>query len=102
VNILITAATTAQAHRLKAQLNNDQLLLGDYLELPAFMLSSGKMISLPKPESVAYTHEMLTLCLDNNISKVYLFRENEIKLLMEAEQLFKEYNIELLIAPNEI
>jgi hypothetical protein len=102
MNILITAANSAQAHRLKGELNTDNILLGDYMDLPAFMLVPGKMLRLPDPASVAYMHEMLTLCLDNNISTVYLFREPEIKLLMEAEQLFKEYNIEILIPGNEI
>ncbi len=96
MNILITAATSAQAHRLKSKLLNDNVLLGDHLELPAFMLSSGDMIRLPNPKSTAYAHEMLTLCLDNAIDTVYLLRDEETRLLLEAEQLFKEYNIKLI------
>lgn len=99
MNILITAATSAKAHSLKTKLSADDILLGDHLELPAFMLSSGDMISLPNPNSTAYAHEMLILCLDNHIERVYLLRDEEVKLLFEAEQLFKEYNITLL---NEI
>jgi hypothetical protein len=99
VNILITAATSALAHRLKTKLNGYNLLLGDHLELPTFMLSAGNMIGLPNPNSVTYIHEMLTLCIDNEIDTVYILRDTEAKLLMEAQQLFKEYNINLV---NEI
>jgi hypothetical protein len=99
VNILITAATSAKAHSLKTKLTTDHVLLGDHLELPAFMLSSGDMISLPNPNSLAYAHEMLTLCLDKHIERVYLLRDEEAMLLLEAEQLFKEYDITLI---NEI
>lgn len=95
MNILVTAATSAQAHRLKSKLIGDHVLLGDHLELPKFMLSPGNMIRLPDPNSTTYVHEMLTLCLDNYIDAVYMLRDGEAKLLLSAEQLFKEYNISL-------
>jgi hypothetical protein len=89
VNILITAATSAEAQRLKSKLAPAPVILGDYYDLPEFM----KMIRLPNPASAAYVHEMLTLCLDKQISTVYVLREEEATLLREAEQLFKEYGI---------
>ena len=96
LNILITAASSAQAHSLKSKLGKDNILLGDHLELPGFMLSSGNMIRLPDPTSTSYTHETLTLCLDNHIDAIYMLRGEEAKLLLEAEQLFKEFNISLI------
>ncbi len=66
------------------------------MELPAFMLKTGNMISLPDPASMAYSHEMLTLCLDNSINVIYPLREEEARLLREAEQLFKEYDINII------
>ena len=98
MNILITAANSAAAYRLKNKLNSDTIILGDYNELPDVMLKSGKMIKLPNPASVAYAHEMLTLCLDKDITAVYPLNENEQVLLNEAAQLFKEYNIDILQA----
>jgi hypothetical protein len=44
MNILITAANSAEAHKLKNQLKADNIILGDYQELPAFMLKSANMI----------------------------------------------------------
>lgn len=86
---LITAAASAEAQRLKNKLNSTGIIMGDYLDLPEFM----KMIRLPNPASAAYVHEMLTLCLDQQIDTVYALRDEEATLLQEAEQLFKEYGI---------
>jgi hypothetical protein len=96
VNILITSAAAAIAHQLKNKLNNDTVVLGDYLELPESMLRSGKMIRLPNPASVSYNHEILTLCLDQNIGAIYPLRDEERNALKESEQLFKEYSIVIL------
>ena len=95
MNTLITAANSAEAQRLKNKLNTGNIILGDYLELPAFMLKSANLIHLPDPKSIAYAHEMLTLCLDTQIDNVYVLREEEKALLKEAEQLFKEFNIQI-------
>lgn len=92
MSILITAANSAQAQKLKSQLSNDEVILGDYLDLPTFMLSKN-LIKLPNPNSIAYTHEMLTLCLDKQIVTIYPLRDEELSLLKQAEQLFNEYGV---------
>jgi hypothetical protein len=92
VKILITSATSAQAHKLKNSLNNDEVVMGDYNELPAFMA----MLKLPNPASDTYAHEMLTFCLDNNIDTAYLLNQQEAQVLLLSEQLFKEYNINII------
>ncbi|MFI5137318.1 MAG: hypothetical protein ACHQIM_05785 [Sphingobacteriales bacterium] len=96
MNILITAANSAEAQRLKKKLAPAAVILGDYLELPAFMLTSAQMIRLPNPDSLAYTHEMLRLCLDKNIDTIYALREEELQLLNSAAQLFEEYGIRIV------
>ncbi|RCH55098.1 hypothetical protein DJ568_07860 [Mucilaginibacter hurinus] len=97
---LITAATTAEAHRLKSSMNPDEVILGDYLDLPEFMIKSGKMLRLPNPQSASYAHEMLTLCLDHDIKSLHPVREAEAEALVEAKQLFIEYGINISV--NEI
>lgn len=92
---LITAAATAEAYRLKSALNREEVVLGDYMELPDVLVRSGKVITLPNPESTAYTHQMLALCLDKNINSVYVLREEERELLFNAKQLFREYDIQI-------
>jgi len=96
VSTLITSANSAAAYQLKSKLNADEVILGDYEELPALMLKSGKMIQLPNPKSTSYSHQMLTLCLDKGIQTVYPLREEEATLLKESDQLFKEYDINIL------
>ncbi len=103
MNSLITSANSAQAHRLKNKLNAvDNIILGDYNELPAFMLAQGKMIKLPNPQSISYTHEMLALCLDNSIDIIYVLDNKEVMLLMESKQLFTEYNIDIQVTGDEV
>lgn len=95
MSILITSANSAMAYQLKSKLHADEVILGDYEELPALMLKSGKMIQLPSPNSASYSHQMLTLCLDKGIEVVYPLRKEEAELLKEAEQLFSEYGINI-------
>jgi hypothetical protein len=97
MNILVTAATSAEAYQLKNQLTDDQVILGDYFDLPEIMIRSGKMIKLPNPASNAYSHQLLTLCLDDNIEAVYALRDEEKQPLQEAIQLFEEYSIKIII-----
>ena len=96
MSILITSAMSANAHRLKTILSTEKIILGDYADIPAFMLQPGKMIKLPNPASDSYTHQMLALCLDNNISQLYTLEEQEYRILALATQLFDEYGIQIL------
>ncbi|MBC7399558.1 MAG: hypothetical protein H7289_06410 [Mucilaginibacter sp.] len=102
MNVLITSALSAAAHRLKSKLNTVSVILGDYNDVPAFMLAQGKLIKLPNPKSFSYTHEMLALCLDNAIDTVYVLDNIEAELLMKSKQLFTEYNIDIQLPSNEI
>ncbi|MDB5002906.1 MAG: hypothetical protein JWQ34_1131 [Mucilaginibacter sp.] len=103
MNILITSANSAKAYRFKSKLNAvDNIILGDYNELPAFMLAQGKMIKLPNPQSISYTHEMLALCLDNSIDIIYVLDNKEAVLLTESKQLFTEYNIDIQVQADEV
>jgi hypothetical protein len=102
LKVLITAATTATAHKLKSTLNNPDVILGDYLDLPAFMLNSKGLLKLPNPADDSYTHKMLTLCLDNGIETIYMLNQQEADVLLVSEQLFKEYNIGVINGSIEV
>lgn len=93
MKILITAANSAEAHRLRNKLGLENIILGDYLDLPAFMIIAASIVILPNPSSTSYTHEMLSLCLDKHIHTIYALREQERIALNTASQLFKEYDI---------
>ena len=93
---LITAATSAKAYQLKSQLQTQNVLLGDYLDLPEVMIKTGKMVKLPNPGKESYPHQMLAFCLDNNINAVYVLRSEEALALAPAGQLFSEYDINII------
>ena len=99
---LITAANTSEAYQLKNSLNSENVLLGDYLELPELLVKSGKMLVLPDPQSSSYTHQILALCLDKNIDKVYALRRPEFDILFTSKQLFNEYGITILASDDKI
>ncbi len=87
---------SANAYRVQKLLSTEKVVLGDYADIPAFMLQTGKMIKLPNPASDSYTHQMLTLCLDNHIIQLYALEEQEYSILILATQLFDEYGIQIL------
>lgn len=99
---LITAANSSHAYRLKKSLNSDHILLGDYLEVPDLLIRSGNAIKLPDPATIAYTHKMLSLCLDKNINTIYPLRKEEAYLLLNSRQLFHEYGINIKVSDNEV
>lgn len=56
------------------------------------------MLQLPKPADMAYSHKMLTLCLDKGIDTIYVLNKEEWNLLNEASLLFDEYGITIFTA----
>ena len=99
---LITAANSAEAYNLKNKLNADDVLLGDHLDLPEIMIRSGKMLKLPNPQDPSYPHQMLALCLDRAIDKIYALRKKEAEQLLNAKTLFSEYGIGILAADDPL
>ncbi|MBW4891310.1 hypothetical protein KXQ82_16400 [Mucilaginibacter sp. HMF5004] len=103
MSVLITAANSAQAYKLKSLLSKiENVLLGDYLDIPELMVKSGAMIKTPNPESPSFAHEMLTLCLDNGISMLLPLRKSELLPLAQSRQLFLEFDIQLIIPKTEL
>ncbi|AMR33309.1 hypothetical protein A0256_18730 [Mucilaginibacter sp. PAMC 26640] len=99
---LITSATSAKAHKLKSILNNPDIVLGDYRELPTFMAEKMGWVKLPNPGSASYQHEMLTFCMDTGVEDLYVLGAEEMHLLAESFQLFKEYYINIIDARTNV
>jgi hypothetical protein len=102
--ILITEALSAKAHRLKSEYsaNAVAIIMGDFKDVPAVMLKSGAIKKLPHPDAPAYPHQILTFCLDNSVSTVFILNRQEIKVLESALQLFFEYGIEIQLVKNDL
>jgi hypothetical protein len=100
--VLITQALSAAAHRFKKQFTADNLLMGDFADVPDVMLRSGSIKKLPAPQSPSYPHQILTFCLDNNVSTVYALNIDEFEALQPAVQLFSEYGINIQLIKNDL
>ena len=83
------------AYKFKNSLGTENIILGDFADLPSTMLSK-TMIQLPNPASTSYAHEMLALCLDKEIDHIYALKTEEITHLTIAAQLFSEYGIAIM------
>lgn len=98
MKILITAAVTAQAYKLKGQLDSEAtFIFANQGEVPVLPGREHLFLSIPSAGSTSFAHEMLTLCLDHQIDYVYPLRRAEILALAEAKQLFEEYNIKVVV-----
>lgn len=95
---LITGAVQAKAHALKNKMEG-KFILGDFHDLPEFMLADKSMYQLPHPSSTSYVHEMLKFCLDKEVSVIFPLHNEEIQQLNDAQQLFGEFDIEIKAVP---
>lgn len=101
-NVLITEALSAASHRFKKTITGNNILMGDFNELPEVMLKSGAIRKLPNPQSASYPHQILAFCLDNNVNTVYTLNEDEFDALQPAAQLFLEYGIDIQLVKNDL
>ncbi|WP_374163448.1 hypothetical protein [Arcticibacter sp. MXS-1] len=103
VKVLITAAATAQAYQLERILGEGvDTCFADSGELPGFMFKNKKFLTIQKGSAVSFAHELLTTCLDYEITHVFLLRREEIIALSEARTLFTEYGIEVVVPSAKI
>ncbi|WP_041537024.1 ATP-grasp domain-containing protein [Pseudopedobacter saltans] len=88
-NILITAGNHPTAGLISFLLQSEyRVISGD---------SENSSFSIPNEDSASYAHQLLSLCLSNNIEYVIPLKENEVFALSEAKVLFSEYDIQVLI-----
>ncbi len=64
-------------------------------------ISASQQLLLPKVSQADYIHELLNICLDQQINAVFAMGFAEQELLAEAVELFSEFNINLFL-PNLI
>lgn len=92
--ILITAASFSIAYKLERLLNLSEVYFADQIKMPE--IPGKKFIQIPEASSAIFINEVLKLCLDNNITFIYPLKRSEIKELLNAAQLFKEYGINII------
>ncbi|HEX8378387.1 MAG TPA: hypothetical protein VF602_11275 [Pedobacter sp.] len=98
MNILITAASTAQAYQLSRFLNTGKnIFFGDSADLPKIDVEGKSFIKIPASNSASFSHLLLAQCLDLNIKVVYPLKRFEILALAEARLLFDEYGVKVMV-----
>lgn len=95
MSALITASSDSAAFRLARLLSDKILFFGSLEEIPNF--GNTKFIKIPSTKSPSFSHELLKICLDNEINEVYPLVLDEIIELSAARTLFEEFNIKIII-----
>ena len=95
---LITAAASSKAYQLTNKLlSKENIIFADSEDLPEIMLRGKRFIKILKGNSASFAHLLLSTCLDQQITKVFPLRKAEVYALIEARQLFDEYNICVMV-----
>ncbi len=85
---LITAASNATAYQLAYHLLHHEILFAD---------TKDQKLIIPEGNKLSFAHELLSLCLDLDITLVFPLKLSEQKALAEAKVLFEEYGITLAL-----
>ena len=89
---LITAAASSKAYQLTNKLlSKENIIFADSEDLPEIMLRGKRFIKILKGNSASFAHLLLSICLDQQITKVFPLRKAEVYALSEARQLFDEF-----------
>ncbi|HEY0055168.1 MAG TPA: hypothetical protein VGB63_07420 [Pedobacter sp.] len=98
MNILITAASAAQAHKLSRFLNTEKnIFLGDSVDLPVVGFEDITFVKIPPANHASFSHLLLAQCLDLKIEAIYPLKKTEVLALAEARLLFDEYGIIIMV-----
>lgn len=95
MSALITAASDSAAFRLARLFTNKDLVFASIEQMPA--ISGTKFIKIPSAKSPSFAHQLLKICLDNQIDEVYPLLKEEIKELASSIILFEEFGIKIII-----
>lgn len=99
MNLLITAAASAAAYQLEKLVKEEGavIYLADSVSLPDVLLKTSRYIQIPSATSPSFVHQLLSLCLDLQIGKVFPLRREEVRALSAARELFAEYDIQVFV-----
>ncbi|WP_410221307.1 hypothetical protein [Pedobacter sp.] len=95
--ILITAATTATAIKIKKAFAGFKLILADYGEVPQLQTENYSFLSLGNQNKESTAHILLTSCLDQDVNMILPLYRFEIEAVSKAVTLFTEYGIKVLL-----
>lgn len=94
---LITGGKSAQALKLLKAFTEDQVILGDYGEAPAFSSPQYQFVSLGEKNEDTIAHSLLNACLDQEVNQLLPLYRFELEAVVKALVLFEEFNIHVLL-----
>jgi len=97
MKMLITGGKSAMAFKLLRNFSAEELILADYGDVPQIPISNYHFYSLGELNKDTVAHVLLTFCLDQGVDVILPVYDFEKDALCAAEQLFKEFNIHLMI-----
>lgn len=100
MKILITGGKTATALKLARAFGGEEILLGDYGDMPNMNINACSFVELGAWNAEVLAHNLLTKCLDYGIDILLPLYDAEIIALSKSLVLFKEFNIKILLPEN--
>lgn len=94
---LITGGKSAQALKLLKAFTADQVILGDYGEIPSYASAQYQFISLGERNDDTIAHNLLNTCLDQGIDRLLPLYSFELEAVAKSAILFEEFNIHVLL-----
>ncbi|KIO74963.1 hypothetical protein TH53_23410 [Pedobacter lusitanus] len=94
---LITGGKSAQALKILKAFTTDQVLLGDYGEIPSFASDQYQFVSLGERNDDTIAHNLLNTCLDLEVDRLLPLYQFELEAVMRSSILFQEFNIHVLL-----
>jgi hypothetical protein len=95
MSVLITAATNSAAFQLARILNTEDICFASDIDIPVF--PGKRFLKFPSTDCSSFIHEVLKICLDNQIVEIYPLLHDEIIEFSKSRQLFEEFDIKLVI-----
>ena len=94
---LLTGGKSAQALKILKAFTGNQVLLGDYGEIPAFTSAQYQFVSLGTRNDETIAHNLLNSCLDLEVDRLLPLYQFELEAVMRSAVLFEEFNIHVLL-----
>lgn len=94
---LITGGKSAQALKLLKAFTGDQVILGDYGDMPAFVSAQYQLLDLGPRNDDTIAHNLLNACLDQEADRLLPLYSFELEAVVKSAVLFEEFNIHILL-----
>lgn len=94
---LITGGKSAQALKLLKAFTGDEILLGDYGDMPSLSSAQYQFVSFGELNLDTIAHTLLNSCLDLGVDRLLPLRNFELEAVVKSAVLFEEFNIHILL-----